>query len=77
MLLLPPVESLHLSREQVMELAHKACRRVFEVSQTKNWGEKHASLLTRNLELGSFLLHDVAFAPVIMSQGSDEQHERW
>lgn len=60
-----------------MDLTHQACRKVYQIVEDKKWSDKHSGLLMRNLELGPFALHDIAFTPVILSQGGDEQHERW
>ncbi|PWN45795.1 acyl-CoA oxidase [Ceraceosorus guamensis] len=68
----------HMNREQKMTMSHKACRRLLEIAQRDEWTTHEIVDAAISLDLQSpITIHWVAFVPVIMGQGNDEQVARW
>lgn len=61
-----------------MAVSHKACRRLLDLAEREDWDTQEIIEAAISLDLQSpITIHWVAFVPVIMSQGSSEQVERW
>lgn len=68
----------YLSRAQQLERGLRIMRDLFAVVDEQGWGpeEYHTALSLVDEPLG-LNLHEIAFTPVIQSQGSDEQQAEW
>lgn len=67
-----------MNREQKMGMSHLACRRLLEIAEREDWDTQQIIEAAVSLDLQSpVTIHWVAFVPVIMSQGTMEQVERW
>lgn len=61
-----------------MAMSHKACRRLLDIAERDEWDTQEIIEAAISLDLQSpVTIHWVAFVPVIMSQGTAEQAERW
>ena len=80
----------HMSRFERIENGLAITKRLLEMQDEHEWDYIECSLpfvvradaadleaLSCTSELLGLYLHEVAFQPVIQSQGSDEQHEEW
>lgn len=68
----------HMNREQKMQMSHFACRRLLELQEKHDWTTLEVVEAALTLDLQSpITIHWVAFVPVIMGQGTNEQIERW
>ncbi|UZJ55372.1 hypothetical protein CBS101457_004692 [Exobasidium rhododendri] len=68
----------HMNREQKMALSHYACRRLLEIAEREDWDTQQIVEAAVGLDLQSpITIHWIAFVPVIIGQGSNEQVEKW
>ncbi|GAA5989874.1 hypothetical protein JCM10908_002357 [Rhodotorula pacifica] len=68
----------YLSRAQTLERAHRLTRDLFAVVDENGWNaEEYGAALSLIDEPIGLNLHEIAFTPVIQSQGSDEQQKEW
>ena len=68
----------YLSRAQQLERGFRLTRDLFAVVDENNWNaEEYAAALSLVDEPIGLNLHEIAFTPVIESQGSDEQQREW
>lgn len=69
---------LHVSREQAVELTHLATQVLVGLAQQHEWDvfELFEAMGTIDV-LSPVSMHWLAFAPVILAQGSAEQMDRW
>ncbi|TKA50277.1 hypothetical protein B0A53_06349 [Rhodotorula sp. CCFEE 5036] len=68
----------YLSRAQQVERGFRLTRDLFAVVDENNWNaQEYAAALSLVDEPIGLNLHEIAFTPVIESQGSDEQQREW
>ncbi len=68
----------YLSRAQQLERGFRLTRDLFAVVDENNWNaQEYAAALSLVDEPIGLNLHEIAFTPVIESQGSDEQQREW
>lgn len=68
----------YLSRAQQLERALRLTRDLFAVVDDHGWSaDEYAAALSLVDEPVGLNLHEIAFTPVIESQGSDEQQREW
>lgn len=68
----------HMNREQKMALSHIACRRLLEIAEREEWDTQQIIEAAVGLDLQSpITIHWIAFVPVILGQGNNEQVEQW
>ncbi|KAL9934189.1 hypothetical protein V8E36_006645 [Tilletia maclaganii] len=68
----------HMNREQVQQTSHFACRRILALADKHEWTtlEIIEAMLSLDLQ-GPLTIHWIAFVPVLMSQGTPDQIDRW
>ncbi|KAE8213277.1 hypothetical protein CF327_g3188 [Tilletia walkeri] len=68
----------HMNREQVQQASHFACRRILNLAEQHGWSTLEIVEAVLSLDLQSPIsIHWIAFVPVIMSQGTPDQIDRW
>ncbi|KAK0548679.1 hypothetical protein OC845_003468 [Tilletia horrida] len=68
----------HMNREQVQQASHFACRRILNLADQHGWSTLEIIEAVLSLDLQSPIsIHWIAFVPVIMSQGTPQQIDRW
>jgi acyl-CoA oxidase len=68
----------HMNREQKMALSHLACRSLLDIAHREEWDTQQIIEAAVSLDLQSpITIHWIAFVPVILGQGSNEQVDQW
>ncbi|KAK0557968.1 hypothetical protein OC844_005447 [Tilletia horrida] len=68
----------HMNREQIQQASHFACRRILNIAEQHGWSTIEIVEAVLSLDLQSpITIHWIAFVPVLLSQGTPEQIDRW